>query len=190
MNKKEELRKYYLDLRENMDRDTVIKASEEIKEKILEMEEVKRAKNIMVYYSYRNEVNTHQLIENLIHIDKEVYTPYCLVEKNEMRISPVKNIKDDLVSGAYGIKEPRVKENTPADILDLVLVPAVVFSRDGFRIGYGGGYYDRFLAKISEKTITIGLTFDFLLVDSLPVESYDLPVDIIVTDKEVLYIRG
>ncbi len=186
MRKKEELRSFFLNFRENIKKEEIDKASDEIRKKLLGLEEVNRARRIMVYFSYRNEVQTHELIEELLDRGKEVYIPYCIVKKREIQISRIQDLEEDLVSGAYGIKEPRVKEDSPVDILDLVLVPGVVFSRNCYRIGYGGGYYDRFMAKLPETTRTIGLTVNSLLVKSVPVGEYDLPVDMIVTEREIL----
>ena len=80
-----------------------------------------------------------------------------------------------------------IREFNP-DKLDLVIVPGIAFDKKGHRIGYGYGYYDRFLKTIKKKAVKIGLAFDFQLIESIPEEEHDVPMNIVVTDKEILRI--
>lgn len=187
---KEELREFFLNFRSNLGREQLERASIAIKNRFFKLDEVRGAIKFMVYYSYRNEVSTHGLIKRLLVDNKEVYLPYCLPEKRELRISPINNLDSDLITGTYGINEPKIKLNSPIEELDVVVVPGLAFARDGYRIGYGGGYYDRLISCLPEKTKTIGLIFHSLLVESLPFGRYDQPVDIVVTEREVIYTGG
>ena len=107
-----------------------------------------------------------------------------------MEISLINNPSKDLKKGAYNIPEPieslRNNKNSVKKV-DVVIVPAVAFSTNGQRIGYGGGYYDRFLERLNKNTKKIGLTYDELLYENLPQEEHDIPVDIIVTDKQLIH---
>jgi 5-formyltetrahydrofolate cyclo-ligase len=92
---------------------------------------------------------------------------------------------EPLQTGAYGILEPdRDAPVLAPDKVDLMLVPAVAIDRQGYRLGYGGGYYDRLRAHPSWRNIpTIGITFDFAYVESLPIDPWDLPLDAICTES-------
>ena len=96
----------------------------------------------------------------------------------------------DLLPGYKGIPEPDPKlahaRSIPATQLEVVIVPGAVFDRRGYRLGYGGGYYDRFLALEAPQALRIGLCFDLQLVDQLPEEAHDVPMDWLVTEQESL----
>ena len=91
--------------------------------------------------------------------------------------------KGELARGSYGICEPTGERELFGDENTLCVVPAAVFSKDGYRIGYGKGYYDRFLADF--KGISVGFSYDATLVDSLPFDEYDARLDMIITEKGV-----
>jgi len=187
---KEDLRGFYLNYRSNIDNEQRESAGMAIKEAFLNLDEVKKATHFLLYFSLRNEVNTRVLIEELLAEGKKVYLPYCIVKDKELRISPVNNLDDDLITGAYGIKEPRLRLNSSIKDLDIVVVPGIAFTRNGHRIGYGGGYYDRFLVKLPDKCRTIGLTYHSLLVQTLPFDPHDQQINIVVTEKEIVYTGG
>jgi len=180
---KNELRKKYLDLRKSKDEYELKKASETIVENLESISEFKKAETIMVYVSYRNEVDTHELITKLIGQNKRVCVPLC----GENCSMTAREIKDfaELVSGSYGILEP--KEDSPIvskNDIDFVVVPGCVFSRNGHRIGYGKGYYDRFLDGMTFKTA--GLCYSFCLLDEVPYEKTDIALDFVVTENGVV----
>lgn len=190
MSYKEKLRKKYLHFRENLDPVFIGEASKKIKEKFLELEQIKKKDNIMVYVSYNSEVKTEDIIQKLLDRGKNVYVPYCITESRELRISQIRKFPADLRIGAYGIREPKEKlkeVNQSPEVLELIVVPGVAFSRSGYRIGYGGGYYDRFLSDIDSRPLTVGFTFSSLLVEALPIDRHDIPVDIIVTEEERVF---
>ena len=115
---------------------------------------------------------------------KDVIVPITNKKNNSLIISKLKCL-DDLCCGCFGIPEPRkskIKRFNKKN-LDLVIVPGVVFDRGCNRIGFGHGYYDKFLRGLSTKTKTIGLAYDFQIVDKLKAEKHDIPVDIIITEK-------
>jgi 5-formyltetrahydrofolate cyclo-ligase len=95
---------------------------------------------------------------------------------------------DELVPGRYDILEPDrqiCRLCAPRDA-DAVLVPALAFDRDGYRLGFGGGYYDRLLSRLDPHNLTIGLTFHHALLDLLPREAHDQPVRVVCTDRETI----
>ena len=96
---------------------------------------------------------------------------------------------DSLIpSGRFGILEPIELAKITYKSIDMVLVPGVIFDKNGYRLGYGLGYYDRFLNKLP-KAVKVGLCFDFQVMDKVPREEHDIPVDYIVTDKEIIECR-
>ncbi len=189
VNKKEELRKEYMKKRKKIAKLKGKRKSYKITSNLLSLEELKNSKNILLYISYRSEVGTEKLINKLLKKSKNVFAPYCIRAEKRMEIVQINDPTKDLKKGAYGIKEPKNslrKKESEINKLDIVIVPAVVFSKSGYRIGYGGGYYDRFLNRLSAKTISIGINYDELIFESVPKEAHDLAVDMIVTDKRVL----
>ena len=191
MCQKKLIRKKYLEIRSKINQEKHLLISKKIKERFFSLQVLDFKKNILLYHSFRNEIITIDIIKELLQMEKNVFLPYINSKKTEIEISQIKNLDKDLRSGVWGIKEPLKKENKPIDKIDIIVVPALVFSHDGFRIGYGGGYYDKLLARKSSKTISIGLAFNDFLHKELPIDDYDQPVDIIITELETLYIgRG
>ena len=192
-NNKEKLRKNWMNKRKKVEKNSGTKKSKKIINNIISLKEIKKSKNIMVYISYRSEVATDKLINLLLNKNKRIFAPYCIKNEKRMEIVEIKDPGQDLEKGAYGIKEPakniRSNNENPKN-LDLVIVPAVAFSKDGFRVGYGGGYYDRFLARLRNDTISIGINYEEMLFNTVPKEDHDLAVDMVITDKKILRINN
>ena len=93
---------------------------------------------------------------------------------------------DDLKISSYGILEPKKDKikNISSDKIDLIIVPGVAFDLKGNRMGHGKGYYDRFLNLV--KSTSIGLAFEFQIIENIPVESHDKPIDMIITEKRII----
>ncbi|MBR5156384.1 MAG: 5-formyltetrahydrofolate cyclo-ligase [Clostridia bacterium] len=179
-----ELRKKYLGLRRQMPKEELNAKSEQILSALLSLDAIKNAKTVMLYISYNQEVNTHSLINTLKDADKNVCAPVCDTESCEMTAYYIDGF-NSLVCGAYGILEPKPENKANEEDIDCVIVPGCVFGKNFARIGYGKGYYDRFLPK-AKNAVKIGLCYDFCLVDAVAANRYDEYVDIIVTEKEVL----
>lgn len=150
--------------------------SQLIKEKLFRLKIFKKAKRIMFYMAYDGEVETEEMIKESLNKGKIVCVPVC--DQKRKRIIPCR-IEGNTIfkKGPYGIKEPSIKVPLPIKDLDLVIVPGLAFDRKGNRLGRGKGYYDRFLKKISPKTISVGLAFDFQIFNHLPVSTSDVAVD-------------
>ncbi|MDL2311041.1 5-formyltetrahydrofolate cyclo-ligase, partial [Peptostreptococcaceae bacterium OttesenSCG-928-C18] len=119
---------------------------------------------------------------------KNLYVPYIDTKENSMKLSLIKDLNNDLEPGYYSIPEPKENLRTPVDndIIDLVITPGVAFTKDKYRMGYGGGFYDRFFANLKKPPLKIALAYDFQIVDELPSEDYDIPVNIIITENQVI----
>jgi 5-formyltetrahydrofolate cyclo-ligase len=140
------------------------------------------AQTILAYQSCRQEPSLDYLFT---HSSKQWGLPRCVgKDLHWHRWQPL-----ELLSvGAYGILEPNLKSpELVADRVDLILVPCVAIDRSGYRLGYGGGYYDRLRADpLWRKIPTIGISFDFAYVDTLPIDPWDLPLDRICTETVVM----
>ncbi len=131
------------------------------------------AKTVFCYVSYNGEVDTLNLIPEIIKT-KTLVVPYCIDDAGNM-IAVKINSPDDLVKGMYGILEPENPIPFPKEEIDFVIVPGVAFSKDGYRLGYGKGYYDRFLSDISPYKL--GITKKELFLEKLPHSEYDIKMD-------------
>lgn len=145
-------------------------------EKIIKEEAYLSAEVIFCYVSYGTEVGTRNLIREILRVGKTLVVPKCIDDKGHMIGVEIKS-EDELKCGMYAIPEPEGEEFDKKKI-DLAIVPGVAFDREGFRLGYGKGYYDRFLKGISAKTI--GICHKELLFDKLPRGEYDIPVDKVI----------
>lgn len=153
-----------------------------IKEKLFSSLEFKKAKTILFYASLKNEVDTDIMMKDAQAQGKTVGLP--VVFEKEQTIVPylVSDFDKPFVLGAYGIREPNREFAKPISVkeLDLVIVPGVAFDKDGNRLGRGKGYYDRFLKSLPEHVSTIGLAFDFQIINNLPHFPQDSAVDKVI----------
>ncbi|MDR0890736.1 MAG: 5-formyltetrahydrofolate cyclo-ligase, partial [Endomicrobium sp.] len=151
--------------------------------KIKSLEEYIVAQSIMFYLSFGSEVNIDNLIEFSLYKNKTVLVPKIINKsKNTMCAIQISNIKYDIIKSTYGIREPNFQNMKyyNKNNINLIFIPGVVFDVHGYRIGYGKGYYDRWLQNIPKCKI-IGIAYDFQIVKNLPIEQYDLSVGTIVT---------
>mgnify|MGYP000306640418 CR=1 FL=1 len=164
------------------------KASEAIKKRIVGMGPVRDAVRIFCYVSRSPEVDTWGILAQLLDQGKEVYCPRMIAgdRLEAVRIDDI----EDLRRSKFGIFEPLDNSDiAEAEALDLALVPALAFARDGMRLGYGKGYYDRFFSDGGEDIVKIGLCYSFQVLDSLPAAPYDIRMNIVVTESEILTIK-
>jgi 5-formyltetrahydrofolate cyclo-ligase len=177
------IRKEILEKRKNLNREDLAKKSQCIKDHILSWDEYKRSDKIMVYYSFRNEVLTNEIIESSFGRGKEVILPKSIKETREILPCKIASL-DELVEGNYGIMEPPEKEIISRDEIDIVFVPGAAFDKKGFRIGYGAGYYDRFLDGY--KGIKVGVCFNLQIVEDAYPDRHDISMDYLVTEKGII----
>jgi 5-formyltetrahydrofolate cyclo-ligase len=150
-----------------------------------------KAGNIMLYLSFGSEVNTEELIDRLLEEGKKVFVPVTINKTKELLISQLKHRDKDLAISSFGILEPKKEKLRLIDPkeLDLIIVPGVGFDKRGYRIGYGAGYYDRFLARISPAIPTIGLSFQVQLLEQVANHIHDYPVQFIITENQLIDCR-
>ncbi|MBI5574619.1 MAG: 5-formyltetrahydrofolate cyclo-ligase [Elusimicrobia bacterium] len=186
MTEKERIRKKILGIRKKIGKKTADANSIEILKKLFRMKEFCQAKKVMFYSSFGNEVNTEKMIKKSLELKKQVFLPKILRGK----IIPVQieNLKD-LVRGRFGIPEPRNMnyELRTMNSLDVIIVPVVAFDKNCNRIGFGKGYFDRFLK--TQKAIKIGIAYNFQIVKKIPVSKKDVPTDLVITEKNIFKRR-
>lgn len=157
--------------------------STRIIERLISLDVFAQSNSILLYYSSPLEVSTKKLINRLLLTNKQIYLP----STRELKVNLIyKNT--EYIEKLMGIKEPKSPSSKLPATLDVAIVPGLAFDTEGYRLGYGGGWYDKILEEINVKTI-IGLCFQEQLVQKLPAESHDKPVDVIITDIEVFRIK-
>lgn len=165
---KNKLRKKAKEIRKTLD---IITISEKLAQLIRRNKDYQNAQNILLYYPTKYEMNFLSLLQD----NKNFYFPR--VEGSELLVCPFQN-GDKLECSSLGILEPCTKPESKK-ILDLVIVPALMIDKNGHRLGYGGGFYDRFLQDLNAKTICA--IPKELYVENLPTEDFDVPVNIVIT---------
>ena len=137
---------------------------------------------VMLYLSMRSEVETTRLLEGLLNADKQVCAPVVDTERLELTPRRIQNLKTELVRHPYGMLEPDATcPIFPAEHLHLIVVPGIAFDRNGYRLGYGKGFYDRFLMKCPHA-VAIGLAYQIQLVEDTFPQAWDVPVQHIFTE--------
>lgn len=174
---KKELRKKYTKVRADVEdkegKDRLIRKN------LRELEIYKKAKSVFVFISYKSEVDTRGIIEDILADGKKLLVP--LVKGSEMIAVEVKGI-DDLEPNKMGILEP--KSGDEVTDVDLTITPGLAFDKSGFRLGYGGGYYDKFFAKVD--TIRMGIGYSDQCVESLVHEDYDKALEYLLTEEGLI----
>ena len=172
------LRKQIKELRNSLDKNAVIKYSKIITDKILTLKEIENLNTFMIYKSFKNEVSTESLINLLLSLNKTV----CYPVTNGENIVIAKPLSSEFIKGNFGVLEP--KEYEILDKVDVVFVPLIACDKNKNRIGFGKGYYDRFLKN--RNTLKIGVCYDFQVVDEITPNEWDVPLDLIITEKQII----
>ncbi|CAH2214968.1 5-formyltetrahydrofolate cyclo-ligase [Tepidibacter aestuarii] len=187
---KKEFRKKVISERKKQNQDIINSNSELIFQNLLKLSEIKEAKNIMAYLDFNNEVKTDNIVNYFLSKNQKVVVPITILDEKKLLLSEIKDIETDVSIGTYGIREPKSGFIRPVEAkeLDIVIVPAVAYDINGYRLGYGGGYYDRFLESIRDDCLTIGIAFEIQLFDKIPKEDHDAQLDYIITEKRIIKI--
>lgn len=185
---KKKLRERFLEKRAGLSPEQVLENSLGVIELIRALSEWKTACEVLVYWPIKGEVDVRPLVSDLWQRGCKVLMPRCRPDAfGEMDIACA-TCEDELTSGPFTIMEPDAEKCPPLGTCspDLALIPGVCFDRRGYRLGFGGGYYDRLLASDEmKKTLTIGLGHNFQLLEELPTQPWDMPVDIVCTEEEL-----
>jgi 5-formyltetrahydrofolate cyclo-ligase len=181
---KKSLRQSSRAIRDGFGEEFIKGASQRACELLLSIDEFKEADTLLLYYPIKNEISPLSLIGFAQKCGKQIAFPVCNADNDTLDFYTVNSI-DELSPSSFGISEPIASENA-AILTDktLCLVPGLLFSKGGHRLGYGKGFYDKFLKNF--KGLSVGFSYSELLVDNIPTESSDIPLNIIITEKEVL----
>ncbi|MGG0274027.1 5-formyltetrahydrofolate cyclo-ligase [Bacillus rhizoplanae] len=184
---KKRLRKEILQRMNALSEEQYTTLSEKIADSLYKQQEWIAAQTIGITLSMEREVNTYAIIEKAWEEGKAIVVPKCNRETRTMTFHQITNF-EQLETVYMNLREPdpSITEEVSAEEIDLLLVPGVAFTRKGERVGYGGGYYDRYLVNYKGKTLS--LVFDFQIVSHIPVEPFDKTVQKIITEKETISI--
>lgn len=179
---KKALRDYARSLRESITNEQKKLYDEVIYNKVINSEEYFNSKVIFIFVSFGSEIDTHKIITKALEDNKIVCVPKVISKKEGMKAVAISSFQE-LERSKYGILEPReiCNEIKPSSI-DLVLVPGLLFDTVGGRIGYGAGYYDRFLKQLKRESKKIGIGYKLQLIDKVPMEEHDVFLDYIITN--------
>lgn len=182
--RKQKLREELLKRRSSIPKETYLQKSAQIRQRLRELPEFRKAHTVHCYVSIndRREVNTHPLIKNMISGKKQVVVPVTEIKKGALSHVHL-NSFEDLKTNRWGVLEPKGGLEVEPDMLDLVIVPMVGGDRSNNRIGYGKGFYDRFLAETNCPKI--GLLFEECLVEEVPTEPFDVKLDKLITENGI-----
>jgi 5-formyltetrahydrofolate cyclo-ligase len=157
---------------------------------ILNLPTYKNADVVLAYASFGTELQTDELLWRVLNDGKVLVLPR--VEGSALGLYEVQDLTSDLAPGTWGIREPEPDRCPAVDRggVGFALIPGVAFDRGGRRLGYGGGFYDRLLAGgLPDGTPLVSGAFEVQILDEVPTDPHDAPVDVVVTEREV-YARG
>jgi len=185
------LRKFVLDLRDKLGWEEVSARSKKIAERLFSLAEYRQAETIMYFLNFGKEVDTLAMVPASLAHGKRVVAPKTVHSERRLILSEIVDPQRDLEPGRWGIPEPKTERLRQVDAaaIDFVIVPGVAFDEQGHRLGYGGGYYDRFFAGLREGVPLVALTFDLQVVPEVPVDPWDRRVDLILTEERVIDCR-
>ena len=179
------MRMKHLQLRNSLSKDEISKKSSKVEKRLFSLPEFKKSNSMLFYASFGKEVETGKMIEKAIAEGKNVCVPVTSFKEKTLMASSIKGLFD-LEKKPSGLIEPRELNSCPLEEIDLVVVPGIVFDEAGYRIGYGGGFYDRLLRRAPRKTVTVGLCFEQNIAKNVPKQSHDAKMDFVVTEKRAI----
>lgn len=184
---KAEKRAFYKDLRKSMETKTKKLADRKIFEKLINLPDFKNSELILTYVSVNDETDTISLIEYCFENNKKIAVPKCLDKNGSMEFFEIKSF-DDLIPSYFGLLEPSENCRIITDFDNsLCVVPAFSYDIKGYRIGYGGGFYDRFLSK--HNVFKAGICYDECIESNHLHDEFDISVDIVITEKQIISLE-
>lgn len=181
------IRKEILKKRDALDPAVRTSKSLLIQTALFTLPEIVSSPRIMFYVSFRNEVQTETMIKHALAIGKTVIVPITDLKNKRLVLSRLENYDEDLAPGTWGILEPRPEKVRPVSYADIdsVIAPGAAFTEDGWRIGYGGGFFDRLLRESKKKAVA--LAFEMQILDTIPHDpERDVPVNYVITERRVI----
>jgi 5-formyltetrahydrofolate cyclo-ligase len=185
---KDSIRKQIIEHRDSIDINTKGQWDESIFNSLVKSEWYKKANTIFAFVSFKSETDTHKIINYAIQDGKTICVPRIKSKQKGIEIFKIDSFHQ-LEKGYFGILEP-IESCLAVDSkdIDLILMPGVAFDRQGGRLGYGAGFYDRFLSKINNSVDKIAVAYHFQVLDNIPMDEHDVRIDGIVTEEETIRI--
>lgn len=190
---KKTLRKNMLTLRSSLTPDEITFKSQQISARVLGSEVYQRASFVMLYMDFKNEVETAGLILSALEDGKRVALPVVDQVAHRLVLVEITDMERDLNRSDFGILEPSITpENTlEPGAIDLILAPGVAFDLRGYRMGYGGGFYDQLLSQCDRDQVRVyALCFDIQVVSQVPIDPHDQRMDGLFTESGVHHFNG
>jgi len=186
-----ELKKETLRLRDALSLELQEQKSNHITERVLRMDRLQQAETVFIYVDFRSEVKTRELIKKLQDMGKRVVVPVTLLEERDLLPVQITDMEQDLAPGYASILEPvetiRSTRYVSPEKIDIIFLPGSVFDESGGRMGYGGGFYDRFVSSKAPQAQRIGLCYELQVVKRAPLQDHDERMDSIITEERVIY---
>lgn len=161
--------------------------SEKVCENLFGCEAFRHAGTLMLYMPLPGEVDLNHVILRCFQENRTVCVPKVDWEHKKMWPVQIRTFDDrGFINDRYGLRTPEDGVPIPFEMLDLIVIPAIAFDTDGYRLGRGAGYYDRFLGQSGISGRSIGLCFDEQIIDRVPRDAHDVPMNLVVTDRRVI----
>jgi len=185
---KQDLRRKVLEKRDALTPDERKAKSAVIADKLHSLLEYRAAETILFYVEFRSEVITRPMIDAALRLGKKVLVPKVDKSRQRLKLYELYEPHRELIPGYMGIPEPDPYLTREAEVeeVEMVVAPGVAFDANGWRLGYGGGYYDRLAVKLMPMTPLVGLAFEAQMVDEIPHEKHDRRMKVVVTEERVL----
>jgi 5-formyltetrahydrofolate cyclo-ligase len=189
MEAKESIRSRIIEQRGLLSVREVYEKSTAITKRLCSLVQYANAGVVMAYMSFRNEVSTDAFIDRCISDGKRVIIPKVRrIPEPALLLYEIKDPKLDVVKGFMGIPEPeasRLERVDPAEI-DIAVIPGVAFDENKNRLGYGAGYYDRFLPALRPDCLKVGIAYEMQMTDNVFAEAHDIPMDMVITEERII----
>lgn len=186
---KQSIRKNILLLREQLTPEIRAEYNAVITERLLQLPEYSRAETVLGYMNFGSEYASELWVARVLADGKRLILPKVNRHTSTLDLYRVDDLKNQLASGLWGIQEPvieRCKRLNEINEVEFVLLPGIAFSRDGARLGYGGGFYDKLLAHVPHHPALVTAAFGLQIVAQIPQEATDVRVEWIVTQEEII----
>jgi len=189
--RKKKIRREMRQLRDSLSMRDIVSKSADIQERLWALIEEQQSDAIMFYVAFGSEARTQDCIVRAIESGRKAIVPIC-VDGDGRRLLPSRLLdpQSELAEGSFGILEPKpeFRRPFPPEKIDLIVIPGLAFDQNGYRVGYGGGYYDRFLARCPQA-LSVGLAYEMQIRECVFLAEWDIPIHRIITENRLILCR-